>query len=403
MNERTCRFVCLVLSAIGLPVLCGADWPQFRGPHSASVSQETELPVKWTLEDAAWAVPLPGRCVSSPIVVQDQVVTTSSSGWQNTRLHIFSVDARMGTVLWERNLWATGRTFCHPLTSMASPTPATNGTYLFALFASNDLVCLDLQGNVRWVRALGMEYPQAFDDRGLGSSPLVIGNTVILQLECAGDAFALGVDAETGETRWQVPLAEMINWLSPAALRVGETELALLQATDQLLIVEPQSGGVIARYDEAAGTSIASPVACDGTIFMPSKGLTAVQYVPGEKEPTFRWHDARLGASGSSPVVADGKLFVIRGTVLVCGDPATGEVLWRCRLKGSQFWATPVVAGKHLYAVNAQGLVQVVDISGKEGTVVAENDMREEILGSPAVSDQAIFLRGVTHLWKIAK
>ncbi|MBM4091088.1 MAG: pyrrolo-quinoline quinone, partial [Planctomycetes bacterium] len=106
---------------------------------------------------------------------------------------------------------------------------------------------------------------------------------------------------------------------------------------------------------------------------------------------------------GSSPVVADGKLFVIRGTVLVCGDPATGEVLWRCRLKGSQFWATPVVAGKHLYAVNAQGLVQVVDISGKEGTVVAENDMREEILGSPAVSDQAIFLRGVTHLWKIAK
>jgi hypothetical protein len=53
--------------------------------------------------------------------------------------------------------------------------------------------------------------------------------------------------------------------------------------------------------------------------------------------------------------------------------PATGEVLWKLRLKGP-FWATPVAAGEHLYFFNQEGIGQVVRL-GPEGTLVAENEL----------------------------
>ena len=298
-------------------------------------------------------------------------------------------------------MWATGRTFCHPLTSMAAPTPATDGERVYVLFASNDLVCLDLDGNVLWMRALGMEHPQSFDDRGLGSSPLLIGQTLVLQTECSGDSFAMGVDCRDGRTLWKRTLPNKINWLSPATLKTDDGDLALLQTFDQLLILEPASGEVVASY-ATPGTGIASPVARDGVVFMPSRGLTALQFHPDSDTPTLLWQENRLGAQRGSPVVDQGRLFVIRSSnILACGNAKTGQPLWSVRLKGSQFWATPIVAGDHLYAASAEGLVQVIDISGETPEIVARNDMQEEMLGSPAISNGAIYLRGVRRLWKI--
>ncbi len=143
----------LLVVTFALPCSAG-DWPQFRGENNSSVSTETNLPIEWKAEDAAWSVELPGRCVSGPIVSSGRVITTSSSGRQNEQLHIYCVDVSSGDVLWKRQLWAAGRTFCHPLTSMAAPTPATDGKRIYVLFASNDLVCLDFDGNVLWMRAV---------------------------------------------------------------------------------------------------------------------------------------------------------------------------------------------------------------------------------------------------------
>ncbi len=399
--------VVLAIVCLGVAGVLGghaaADWPQFRGPDNRSITDETGLPVEWAAEDAQWSIELPGRCVSGPVVAQGRVVTTSSSGLQNDRLHVYCVDQASGKLLWQRNLWATGRTFCHPLTSMAAPTPATDGKRVYVLFASNDLVCLDLEGNVLWMRALGLEHPLTFDDRGLGSSPLLLSGMLVLQLECQGDSFCMGIECESGSTYWNRTLPSKVNWLSPAIMRVGDRPLALVQTSDKLLVMEPRSGEVVASYP-TPGTAIASPVSHEGKVFMPSKGLTALQYEDGADELELLWQEERLGAQTSSPVVGDGKLFVIRSpNLLACGDLQTGKELWKIRLSGKQYWATPILAGSHLYVVSAEGLVQVVDVEGEEPKLVAKNDMQEEMLGSPAVSDGAIYLRGVSHLWKIGR
>ncbi len=393
-----------VIFAAMIVAVCGAaDWPQFRGPDNGSITQDTSLPIQWSVDDARWSIALPGRCVSGPIVVGDQVVTTGSSGQQNERLHIFCVDKSRGGLLWQRNLWATGRTLCHPLTCMAALTPATDGQRIDVLFASNDLVCLDLEGNLLWMRAIGLEHPLTFDDRGMGSSPLLVDGTLVLQMECQGDSFALGIDCSAGQTLWQRKLPSTINWLSPATLRVEGKGLALLQTSDKLLVVEPKTGDVVSSY-ETPGTAIASPVAQDGKIFMPSKGLTALQYQASSDQLHLLWQENRLGAQTSSPVVGHGRLYVIRSpNLLACGDVETGRELWKIRLSGKQYWATPILAGDYLYVVSAEGLIQVVDVRGDEPKLMAKNDMQEEMLGSPAVSDGAIYLRGVSQLWKIGR
>ena len=75
---------------------------------------------------------------------------------------------------------------------------------------------------------------------------------------------------------------------------------------------------------------------------------------------------------------------------------------WKERFKGP-FWATPVLAGKHLYLVNYSGQVQVVTAGRKGGRLVSTNELGDKIQGSPAVADGALYVRNDQSLWKIAK
>ena len=169
------------------------------------MSRDAAPPANWTAtENVAWKVDLPGRGPSSPIVVGKKIVVTCSSGVKQDRLHVLCFDAATGNRLWERQFWATGRTLSHPSSANAAPTPASDGELIFAFFSSNDLVCLDLDGNLKWLRGLAYDFPRAGNDVGMSASPTVVGDVVIAQVECQGDSFATGIDKRTGESRWRI-------------------------------------------------------------------------------------------------------------------------------------------------------------------------------------------------------
>jgi outer membrane protein assembly factor BamB len=101
--------------------------------------------------------------------------------------------------------------------------------------------------------------------------------------------------------------------------------------------------------------------------------------------------------------VNEGRAYIIKSPgILVCGDLATGEVIWQVRLKGP-FWGTPVLAGDRIFAVNQEGLVQAVDLGDKKGTAATKAEYGEIVLASPIVVDGALFIRGERTLTKIAK
>jgi outer membrane protein assembly factor BamB len=405
-QTRLARFTGLLLAAaVSFSHLISAghaaDWRQFRGNAANSVAVGEQLPTELSGETIAWQVELPGRGLSGPIVIGDQVIVTASSGYSQDRLRVLSVDVQSGEVRWERQFQATGRTVCHEKMCVATPTPASDGERIFAFYSSNDLICLDLEGNLQWYRGLGSEYPNASNSLGMSSSPIVVGSTVIAQVESDAEAFAIGIDTVSGETKWKIDRPRKANWTSPTILPAGNDTpaLALLQSSAGLTAVDPETGTVIWDFADGAST-IPSSTVIDGAVVIPSHGLTAIK--PGGVGFEQIWNASNLSPSTSSPVALNGMTFTLNSAgVLSAGEIESGKRLWQLRLKGP-FSGTPLVSNDHIFFFNESGLAFVVKPEQDKGEIISELDLTETILCSPAAADNALYVRSDGHLWKFA-
>lgn len=394
-----CAGLCLVA-----PQLHAADWLAFRAGGGAGLTNSAGLPAQLSLEkDLVWDADLPGRGLSSPLVVGDRVILTSASGVKQDQLHVQCFSAKDGSRLWERRLRATGRTMCHEKTCNAAPSPASDGRFIYAIFSSNDLVCLDLEGNVRWIRALMIDHPNASNSLGMSSSLLVAGGVLIVQLENQSESFVAGLDATTGMNRWRIERAKTQNWTSPVLWAdAAGRQLALLQSSKGVDAVVPATGETVWSHTDR-GSSIPSAAVAGGLVIVPGQGLTALAPQPDGQAPKKLWQSSQIRAATPSPFVLGGRVYAVNDAgVLSCGDLADGNRLWQLRLKGP-FSASPVGGGNTLYLFNEKGLAQVVDVGGAEGVVTAEFDLGEPILGTPALAHGSIFVRSDRHLWRLGR
>lgn len=400
MNDRCTLVLMSVLVMTGL----GADWRQFRGPGSSGVTDEAVPQEFGADQNIAWKVDLPGRGLSSPIVVGERVFVTACTGRLQDRLHVLAFDARTGKKLWQRGILATGPTASHPKTCMAAPTPASDGQRVFALFATSDLFCLDLDGRVLWVRSLHEENPGASDGRGLASSPLVIGETVVVHLETQNNSLAAGIDVRTGKNRWRLSRPHEVDWSTPIALpgKTPAADLVLLQGSTRLSACDPLTGREVWGL-ERSFHPIASSVVKGKLLFVPGEnGLVALELQPAPAPPKQLWDKPKLNPSGASPVVLGEHVYSLRGPILVRGDLKTGEVEGQLRLKG-EFSSSIVVAGGLLYCFNEEGLAHIIKPGEKEDVLVKTCPLGETILCTPAIAGGGLYVRSDGHLWKIAK
>ena len=395
----------LIRQLVVLSLLCqfveADDWRQFRGNNANGVSTDRTAPAQLSGERIAWAAELPGRGLSGPIVVKNRVIVSCSSGFAQDRLHVICFDEDSGELVWERQFWATGRTNCHQKMCNATPTPASDGERIFAFYSSNDVVCLDLDGNLEWFRGLTHDFPNASNSLGMASSPIVVGKTLVVQVESDAESFATGLNTEDGTTRWKKDRPRKANWTSPTLLPAADRDepLVVLQSSSGLDVIDAESGDEVAQFSDGASTIPSSTVA-GGTIYTPSKGLTALRIGEDEKLQVV-WNSGRLSPATSSPIVYKDKIYTLNRTgVLTCSNSQDGEVLWQLRLKGS-YSATPVVAADRMYFFNEVGFGQIVDIGGAKGKVISEMDFSETILCTPAIANGGLYVRSDEHLWKL--
>ena len=391
------------LSSLGF----AGDWPQFRGPGSTGISIDAKIPTNPKID---WSAPLPGRGLSSPIVVGGKVFVTCSSGPKQERLHLICFNADDGAKVWERQLHATGRTMAHPKTSVAACTPCSDGRRVFALWSCNDLAAFDLDGNLLWVRGLTADYPNASNSLGMASSPIVIGETVVALIENDSESYSLGIDAKTGRNMWKLDRPKSANWTSPIPFHADEksTPIALLQSSKGLLAVDATSGSRLWEYAEGAST-MSSSVVSAGVVYAPSNGITALTPQASGAAPAQLWRSKQINPSTISPLVLDGRLFSVNGAgVISTADVKTGDNGWKLRLTGP-FSGSPVGAGTRLFTVNEKGLVQIVDIAAPEGAIAGQlqlplnEEAKELILCTPALSGSHVFVRTDGTLWRLGE
>lgn len=383
-------------------LLNAEDWLQFRGTDHRGIAESSDLPTSISSEkNITWKKSLPGRGLSSPIIIGNQIFLTAASTTDQSRLHIMCFDSNDGTTQWSREFWATGRTICHEKTCVAAPTPASDGKHIYALYSSNDLICLDLNGNLKWMRALMQDYPNASNSLGLASSPIIVSDTLIVQVENDSESFAAGIDLNKGTNIWKFPRTKKANWTSP--IKVGKNVVAI-QGSEGVTAIEASSGEILWSYSEGASTIPSSVASKDGsTLFIPSNGITALKPRNDNNTPEILWQEPQLRPGTASPIIVNDKIFIInRAGVLNAAKKDTGEKLWRLRLEGP-FSGSPVASKGHIYiASERKGLLQSVDLSGKEGKITGTIELGETILGTPAIANDSLYVRSDHHLWKIS-
>ncbi|QDV67564.1 outer membrane biogenesis protein BamB [Rosistilla carotiformis] len=399
---RTITFTaCLLL----IPMTAwGDDWLGFRGFGGRADSPQSNPPAEFSAEEGkniAWHAETVGRGIAGPLVVGDLVIATSCGGIDERDISVEAFDAATGKRVWVRTLLALGRPFTHPTSANAAPTPASDGEKIFALYSSCDLVCLDREGGIVWYRGLGVDHPKTGSDVSMSSSPVVIDDVVMVQLECQGDSFVAGLDKNSGKTLWHLDRPRVANFASPLAVPLPSGRQALfLSCSQSATIVDPASGEVIWETELDCKTTPSASVA-GSTLVIPTAGLIAFDLTSDAPKPL--WESDRLKARSASPVISGNRIYLAQGSVLVAGDLASGDEIWKQRIKGiGSQWATPVATQTGLFVFDDKGNCAVVKDNGDEAEVLAVSKIDGPMLASPAVSGDAIFARTENALWKIA-
>ena len=392
---RTLSFLLLGLT------FAHADWPQFRGPQSSGVATGPAFPNQVTEADIRWKTPLPGRGLSSPVVMGERVFISAASGPKQERLHVFCFSTKDGQKLWERQFEATGRTMCNEKTCVAAPTPCSDGERLYVLYSSNDLLCLDFAGNLVWLRGLTQDYPNASNSLGMASSPIVADHTLVAMLENDSDSFTVGLDLKSGINLWKLSRPKIANWTSPVAFTInGKTNVALLSNTG-VTGVDPATGSQL--WTLPGGTTTPSCAVAGNVLYVPTNGTTAYDLTKAGTPPEELWQSTQLANATASPTVSGEFIFTINGAgVLAKANAKDGSSIWKLRLNG-RFSGSPVLSGTTICAASEEGNLKLVDTNAPEGALTTDLPLGGSFLCTPAISDGALYVRNDQFLFKIGR
>lgn len=385
----------LVLTgSLNVNAAASENWLGFRG-DGTSTSSDAPAEVKvGEGGNVAWKVAMPGKSVAGPIVIGDRVISTSSGGQEGEQLYITAVSLRTGQKLWEQSFRATGRPFCHPTSANAAPSPVSDGERIFAFYSSNDLVCLSLEGDLLWYRGLGFDYPKAGNDIGMASSPVIADGVIIAQVEAQGDSFAIGIDVATGTNLWRIGRPRQSNWSSPVAInRPDKSVEVVMQSRNNIVAVDPRRGNIKWIIEEGAD-KIASSTPAGDYLLIPGSEMMAINTGETTTAPEVAWRNRRLSPRNASAVLNNDRFYSLKGSVLVAATVADGEQIWQKRLSGlGGTWATPVSANGRIYIFDQAGAGLVVEDQGDDAETIAEVDLGEGVLASPAIANGKLIVR----------
>lgn len=259
--------VWLLLAAVAIQT-GSDDWLRFRGPNGTGVaSGGASVPIEFGPgKNLIWKADVP-FAQSSPVVTRDRVFLTASEG---DLLITLAFDPRSGRQLWRRDLQRPRRTPIYRMNDPASPTPASDGQNVFVFFADFGLISYSPGGDERWRLPLG-----PFDSfYGLGTSPIVDGDTLILVCDQKRDSFVMAVDTRTGGVRWKKPRANPVeSFTTPIVHRpTSGPPQVIVFGSATLDAYSLDDGERMWWVSQVGSYPVASPALGGGMVFVSAQG-----------------------------------------------------------------------------------------------------------------------------------
>jgi outer membrane protein assembly factor BamB len=412
------------------------NWPQWRGPYFNGSTPETNLPSQWSkTENVKWSSELPGYSGATPIVWGDSVFVSSPDAQKNLLLLCF--DRKSGAVRWQRVVSKGDRE--RGRNNMASPSPVTDGTRVFILFATGDIAAFDFEGKELWKRDLGAEYGRFANMWIYGSSPMLYEGKLYVQVlqrtpvpsdythaqdgKPERESYLLCLDPASGRNIWRhVRPTDAVDesfeaYTTPIPLQGPNGTEIIVVGGNYVTAHKPQDGAELWR---CAGLNdraqrfwrvVPSPVPADGMVIAcgpkrdpvlaikdSGKGLVTATHVA--------WRFKEFPSDCVTPLFYEHKLFVLDGDrqMLTRLDAQSGEKVWQGSLGVHEiFRASPTGADSKIYCISEEGTAVVLS-AGDQFEVISTIRMGEgPVRASMAAAHGELFIRTAKSLYCIGK
>jgi outer membrane protein assembly factor BamB len=239
------------------------DWPQFRGPNGSGVNETTGLPSEFGPDkNVIWKKTMPTG-YSSPVLIKNYIFLTAC---ENEKLLTLCLNRKTGDIIWTKEAPRPRKEKLDFRNNPASPSPATDGENVYVFFPDFGMLGYDFGGDELWRLPLG-----PFDNEyGMGASPIVAENKVILVCDQNTDSFIIAVDKSSGKIIWKKDRPEATSGhCTPAVYLPKERETQILVPGSFLLISYSAKTGD--RMWWTGGLSFemkSTPVIRDGVLFI---------------------------------------------------------------------------------------------------------------------------------------
>jgi len=321
--------------------MCGAaasaaDWPQFLGPARDGTYAGSELAPAWPKEGPAmlWQRKV-GEGFSGPVVAQGKLILFHQLHDEET---IECLDAKSGKLLWSFD-YPSSYKDDYGRGDGPRATPAIDGHRVYTFGAEGALHCLDFEtGKKIWHVNTKSAFKAGKGFFGMVCSPLVEGNTILVNVGGRNGAGIVAFEKSTGEVRWKAG-ADEASYSSPVVATIHGQRYAIFFTRNFLTALDPASGKIFFdfpwRPQIQASVSAATPLVIDDRIFISASygaGAALLQFKESGPEKVWSGDDI-LSNHYATSVHHNGFLYGFdgrqeQGCNLRCVELKTGKVRW---------------------------------------------------------------------------
>ena len=411
------------------------NWPHWRGPNATGVAPKADPPITWDAKtNIKWKAPLPGRGSATPIIWGDHVFIVTAIKTDRAvdpkdlpkvdptlkvkttapnvyyQFVVLCFDRKTGKQLWKHQ--AAERVpheGHHASHSYAAGSPTTDGKFLYVSFGSFGTYCYDFAGKLQWQRDLGRLQTRL--GWGEAVTPVIHGDSLLLNWDQEKDASLICLDARTGATKWQTKRDDKTSWNTPLVVEhKGQTQV-IVNGTKRIRSYDLKTGTEIWECAGMTTNAIPSPVTANGIAYVMSGygGASAVAVPLDSKgdlgtDGKVVWRGNKGTPYVPSPLLAGGRLYFTQANVAMYTilDIKTGQpLLDRERLPDvTSFYASPIAAAGRIYLTDRSGTTLVLKQSDRL-EVLTTNKLDDPIDASPVAVGRQLFLRGEQYLYCI--
>ncbi|HLN73934.1 MAG TPA: PQQ-binding-like beta-propeller repeat protein [Prolixibacteraceae bacterium] len=375
-----------------------ANYPFFRGPEGNGVAYQKNTPIDWNGaagKNVLWKVKVPKAGFSSPVIWGNQLFVTGADAQSRV---VYCYDKNTGKLMWEAaadNIQGSPAKMpkVNTDTGLAAPTMATNGRAVFAIFATGDVLALDMAGKRLWARNLGV--PD--NHYGHSSSLILYKDKLLVQYDTNKAGKLIGLNTATGETAWETVRSSKISWSSPILVNTGNHMELILTTNPNVNGYNPETGKELWNIACLSGEVGPSAGYSDGMVFAANEYAKLVGIKIGGT-PEVVWEADEFLPEVSSPLAVNGLLYVATTYgVFACYDAKSGEKLWSQEY-GDAFYSSPVYADGKVYITDMSGKTRIVKAT-KDYQLVSTAELGEKAVCSPVFADNRVYLRGMNQLY----